>query len=199
MQVRRRRWRLFVLFRFVVCYHHSHVTDSHRHGFRAAPVNLGSRPCRFFGMREGFLLFDDHVITCGSWGGGGCVEIFYTLWVCIANRFHITAVVRWIVYIFLRLERSLVLFRGWWWWWRNILLSDLLGGNLRIQPWFSCWSSFSYITHFTFISFGRVLESAHAAVPWTLFNGLLSFCPARRSSLVHGGLDRPQLSEMLDR
>lgn len=88
-------------------------------------------------MREGFLLFDDHVITCGSWGGGGCVEIFYTLWVCIANRFHITAVVRWIVYIFLRLERSLVLFRGWWWWWRNILLSDLLGGNLRIQPWFS--------------------------------------------------------------
>lgn len=25
------------------------------------------------------------------------------------------------------------------------------------------------------------------------------YLPARRSSLVHGGLDRPQLSEMLDR
>lgn len=88
-------------------------------------------------MREVFLLFDDHVIICRGrgWGGGGCVEVFYTLWVCIANRFHITAVVRWIVYILIRLKRSLLPFRGWWR--RHILLCYLLGGNLRIQPWFS--------------------------------------------------------------
>lgn len=90
-------------------------------------------------MREVFLLFDDHVIICRGrgwgWGGGGCVEVFYTLWVCIANRFHITAVVRWIVYILIRLKRRFLPFRGWRR--RHILLCYLLGGNLRIQPWFS--------------------------------------------------------------